>query len=515
MSGNAKSSLSYPIEVEFHRHRYFEYEKDLAKREIAQIAGISKLVTTPTGFHLFGDVQVDSLRQMAYVAKIHTGLGTIPTFQHELEESYRSVSGNHNRQATRYSAHGLHEYKGKFNPQLARFLLNYLETENTSRILDPFCGSGTTLVESALRGSVALGVDSNPLAVFISNAKLKALTINPDQIESALNAVLKDITRDRLTIKKNSHSTDTRTEYLKKWFPRDTFILLEKLRRAITHHAGEAESILFCLTSNLLREYSLQEPSDLRIRRRTSPMPSLRLIDVLQDQTTSFLRRLRSSQEVTGLLPRKSKAVIADSRLLDRLADNDETDFRRFDAVITSPPYATALPYIDTQRLSLVCLGLISADAIREFEADAIGSREVRRQDGDLDFRIKSNSDNLPAPVADFCMTLLKAVGKSDGFRRKAVPTVIYRYFSDMQQVFKQLPNVLRKGARLGFVVGPSHTTLGGKRFDIKTPETLATIANSLGFRTREVLPLQTYQRYGLHKKNSIQKESLTILELI
>ena len=50
---------------------------------------------------------------------------------------------------------------------------------------------------------------------------------------------------------------------------------------------------------------------------------------------------------------------------------------RAFDAVITSPPYATALPYIDTQRLSLVLLGLIGADELRATEAALVGAREI------------------------------------------------------------------------------------------------------------------------------------------
>jgi site-specific DNA-methyltransferase (cytosine-N4-specific) len=47
-------------------------------------------------------------------------------------------------------AHGLHEYKGKFNPQIVSSILNILEVNEKSKILEPFCGSGTTLYESAL-----------------------------------------------------------------------------------------------------------------------------------------------------------------------------------------------------------------------------------------------------------------------------------------------------------------------------------------------------------------------------
>src|SRR4029077_19971919 len=52
-------------------------------------------------------------------------------------------------------------------------------------------------------------------------------------------------------------------------------------------------------------------------------------------------------------------------------------DIGRVDAVITSPPYATALPYLDTDRLSLIVLGLLSRDRHRRAEANMIGTREI------------------------------------------------------------------------------------------------------------------------------------------
>ena len=90
---------------------------------------------------------------------------------------------------------------------------------------------------------------------------------------------------------------------------------------------------------------------------------------------------------------------------------------------------------------------------------------------------------------------------------------LIYRYFAEMRQVFAGLRSVLRSGARLAFVVGANHTTLGGQTFRIDSAESLANIAEHLGFRIAEVLRLETYQRYGLHQKNSINTENLTILE--
>src|SRR5438445_4486709 len=195
LSGNVDlhNGESHGVNLYFHAYSYFPYEKDLARREVRQVAGVSDLKEMESCFRLPASVGTEKLRALTYVAEIISSEGRFSTFQHELEESHRRVSGLGKRQATRYSVHGLHEYKGRFNPQVVRFLLNYFGARRRTKVLDPFCGSGTTLVEAALHGCVGVGVDMNPLAVFLSNAKLRALATSATEIESALLAVLKSV----------------------------------------------------------------------------------------------------------------------------------------------------------------------------------------------------------------------------------------------------------------------------------------------------------------------------------
>jgi site-specific DNA-methyltransferase (cytosine-N4-specific) len=160
-----------------------------------------------------------------------------------------------------------------------------------------------------------------------------------------------------------------------------------------------------------------------------------------------------------------------------------------------------------------VWLGLCSPDAIRHLDAQVVGSRELRQQSRDWNSRLYENADDLPPAIGSFCRRLAMSVGSKDGFRRQAVPLVVYRYFADLRGVFLGLTRILNPGALLAFVVGPNQTTLGGQHFIIDTPSFLALIATELGFKVREIIPLQTYQRYGLHQKNSIRGEDLTIME--
>jgi site-specific DNA-methyltransferase (cytosine-N4-specific) len=185
---------------------------------------------------------------------------------------------------------------------------------------------------------------------------------------------------------------------------------------------------------------------------------------------------------------------------------------KKFDAVITSPPYASALPYVDTQRLSLVWLQLVPAHQLAKLQSDLVGSREFYgTQKSEWARRFQSNIDSLPQSVSQFCNRLQDSLSARDGFRRKVVPVLLYRYLVGMQNMFRAIRPYLAKSAPFALIVGQNHTTLGGRRFDIDTPSLLAEIAGREGFRDIEHFELQTYQRYSIHRRNAVCREELLV----
>ena len=82
----------------------------------------------------------------------------------------------------RYGTHGIHEYRGKFFPQLVSSLINIAGVKPHGIIGDPMSGSGTTPVEAVLHGCHGLGVDMNPLSIFLAKTKCRLLTVKPDTL---------------------------------------------------------------------------------------------------------------------------------------------------------------------------------------------------------------------------------------------------------------------------------------------------------------------------------------------
>ena len=73
-----------------------------------------------------------------------------------------------------------------------------------------------------------------------------------------------------------------------------------------------------------------------------------------------------------------------------------------------------------------------------------IGSREMKRREQlNLTQQLQDNARGLPDSQARFCRRLARAVGLQDGFRRQAVPTLIYRYMADMRDGFRTVARLL------------------------------------------------------------------------
>ena len=532
------------VDFYWHSYKYLPYEKELALRELKALNGVEPKQKTNTAVSVYSSAKwKTSACNITYFMK---GVGedgsTIMPIQTLLEASASTINSLESykpfrsevslqRQSTRYSAHGIHEYRGKFNPQIVRAIGNIIGLKPKDWVLDPFCGCGTTLLESAHIGWNAIGIDLNPLGVIISDAKIAALKIPASILnsqiqilESKLLKLSKGLSFDQafsqiqmLGITKNNWQADFEYhDYLRKWFKES---VLAQLSAIVTHidslPSKEVQTILRVILSDILREVSLQDAADLRIRRRKSPAENLPVIPLFLNSMKRKVQTILRAREFIPHIETTQRALLGDAKYCsDLIRKNPEFESVKFNAAITSPPYSTALPYIDMHRLSLVFLGLVTPREIHSLERSLVGNREItRKHRQQIEQNIEKNSSNLPIECVAFCSEMKKAVNsKTDGFRKQDKPALVYEYLSNMATMFEQVYQLLQEGAIYALIVGKNTSVLGGKSFVINTPEHLSLIAQSKGFDVEEIIELDTYQRFDIHKENSIRSEDLLLL---
>ncbi|MFD2246659.1 DNA methyltransferase [Pontibacter ruber] len=494
------------VNLFWHKYKFFPYEKKLAIREIETLLAPQEIHESKDKVTVLAPQNKVNLSRLVYFSHTQTNGALVETTQFKFENGART-NVRLKKQNTRYSAHGLHEYKGKFNPQVVRSLYNIFGVQEGSLVLDPFCGSGTSLIEAAHHNIQAIGTDINPLAAFIANTKIESLQVSVADLREAKEQLFRDFSVIREDFE--LPEPDIRLAYLIDWFPANILLDIEAFRLATNNLPEIHRNVFLVIASNLLRDYSLQEPSDLRIRRRRTPLPETPFKEALIAAADNSLNNLVFFQSQFGTLATQNHALNLDIR--DAIPDQNIRS--GFDFAITSPPYATALPYIDTQRLSLVWLGMISAREIKNLESDLIGSREFRAKAEQEAWaeNLATNSLELPEEIYDFCFRLYSMLTPNDGFRKKALPSLLYRYFKDMSLAFTSVHSLLRDGGHFALIVGHNHTKIGGKRTDIDTPHFLGILGQSLGFHIHEITPLEAYQRYGLNASNAVERESLIV----
>lgn len=457
--------------------------------------------------------------------------------QQVLVDSLVSSGGLIRRKESNYATHGLHPYKGKFYPQLVRALINLGNIDPPATILDPFMGSGTAILESRLMGYDAIGVDLNPLAYVIAHAKLSAL-----DLDGQLTKYLTDELWNRLSasaIKWGLHpcpimSSDAEPEgapqfdasmlidrlhglielnELSRWFPP---AVLHKYAFLLSNIDTLSNKIFrqFCLIclSSTVRTCSQQDPRDLRIRRRKNPIMDAPVISMFTSKVrfeTAKLKAFCDLRDQKCWILGKHACFVGDARNLTELGDRRLVESDQVDMVITSPPYATALPYIDTDRLSLLLLGLGNTRGIRRLDRSLVGSREFTFTEYKSLTRELMRDDmqkGLPSELIEFLRYLHFENQLLDvGFRRRNLPALLYRYFADMRQALKEIYRVLRPNGQCHLIIGDNRTTLGtGKSIRIQTGRYLEAIARELGFDIQDAIPITVTVEDTVHVKNAI-----------
>ena len=560
--------LSYKYIFKYSQYKFREHEKLLAKYEIFSLfrgKNIIKVEEQNDFLALYTDsfIDLEKLKNLTFTSSVkivtHTKKQTVIPIQVYLEkiadvpfksqnegeirekvaDILKNIHKYPRKRMTRYLVHGFHQYKGRFYPQLVKALLNYAGVNKGDVILDPFCGSGTTLVEARLLGLNSIGVDINPLACLISKVKIESLYFDnledlKAEIKALLHRILEDFIANNLLIYGQppiqtflfpiTERGNNIEELLPpdmpnidKWFNPDVLKKILLIRKNILKIKSEKiKNLCLLALSNILRQVSNQDPEQLRRMLRKKP---IKKVPVYQKFKQSLMQIYLTLYALYELRQRKIiknyESVVEiynkDARNLNFLSDNS------IDLILTSPPYATALPYLDTDRFSLYFLGFVDRKRYKELERNMIGNREISYKERlalELDFLKNYDSLPLPTEAKQLIYKLLTLVRKYKvGFRRKNTPALLYKYFMDMMLCLKEMRRVLKTGKLLIIIVGENRTKIGEKIIRIDTDDIIAKMAKKLGFKLLEKIPVTPPPKHAIHRKQAIMTETIQVFK--
>ncbi len=374
---------------------------------------------------------------------------------------------------TGYITHRYHRYPAKFIPQLAaRLIADYSSPGQT--VLDPFMGSGTTLVEALVAGRRALGLDIN-LAALIA-ARAKTTPIEPSRLQAALSdffaclAPLEGEGKGLFDLPEPLLPPDA--DRLDWWFPPEQQRRLGIVLAAIEEVRDRAvRDFLRCGFSHCLKAASfwlMRSSKPTRDKRKLAdgvphPIPVLR----------SHLSRMeRGNRRFWELLPEEAR----DGRITADIRRGDARQLPWGDGsvglVVTSPPYVTSYEYADLHELTTLWLGWLEGTAGKD---EFIGSSAARAR-GEAE------------PASELARAIADRLTERDAAKAREVS----RYFFDMQLAFAEAHRALAPGGCFCDVIG--NTALKG--VEILNAEVHAELLQAVGFEIetviRRVIPSKT-----------------------
>jgi len=409
------------------------------------------------------------------------------------------------------AAHQWYRFVLSFPPHLVRQYIAKFGLDSRHQVLDPFCGSGTTVVECQKLGIPAVGLEPNPVACFATQTKLQ-WKIDPQEL-----------LRHALMV---AETANRRLEQ-DGFFDDDTYRLLDRPARAngkLSTLPDEALDLLLTnsispipLHKTLVLLETLSENHDDRFSNHERLALATALVDGISN--------LEFGPEV-GVGPAKSDAPVlslwldgirAMAQDLENLSRTKtagaavyQADARdgapmlpanSVDAVITSPPYPNEKDYTRTTRLESVLLGFIkSKDDLRALKKRLVRSNTRGVYKADTDDELVAGHPQIESIAAAIEKRRVE-LNKDSGFER-LYARVTKLYFGGMARHLAGLRRVLRPGARLAYVVGDQASYL---RVMIRTGQLLAGIAESLGY---EVTGLDLFRtRLATATKEQLREE--------
>jgi excisionase family DNA binding protein len=269
---------------------------------------------------------------------------------------------------TGYLTHSIHPYPAKFIPQIPKTLIRELASDGDT-VLDPFCGSGTTLVEALRLECNAIGIDANPLACLISRAKTK--TIDEENVEVLLalanemasigqktNIGTLPLFPDMPPFPLSEKAPDF--DGINDWFDKhviDELAFIKTKCMLLPEHIREIALVAF---SSIVVTVSRQDSDTRYVRRKKNINPG----DTLQYFSRSLRNATMRNVELSNEINKHLSVKIYENNILS------SPQIEPVDLVVCSPPYPNAYSYHLYHRTRMLWLEMNQP----KFKQEEIGS---------------------------------------------------------------------------------------------------------------------------------------------
>ena len=495
------------------------FEQKLAMRELLALLNSGDEVVRDLGLYVVRTTKSEECLRHHLTYWRRVGRSRLePTVQETLEFTQNGLSQTnerknlHNTRRLRYGPHDLHEYRGKFFPQLVRSLINISGIPEGALVLDPMSGSGTTACEALAAGRSFIGADLNPLSILIARVKASLLSEYPAAFLETTVGYMDNFQFERVLPKLVWEPDDL--QYMGRWFDP---LAIEDIASIIVEIRNIPKPLYkdffrVCL-SNVIRSVSWQKNTDLRVRKEIVPYQPGQAIERFKKEATAQINRI---YPYLCVLPRYEFPISLDFRRGNAIdiASIFPEFLSKVDLLITSPPYATALPYLDTDRLSLIALGLLSRKLHKNVEAEMIGTREVTervRRAAWEDYQNRKEERPREIPL------LIDRIAEHNhceqvGFRRRNLPALLGKYFLDMLDAMRTTHSLMKNGAHGYYIVGNNSTVVDGEKIEIPTDRFLFKIGEKAGWTCRELIPMELLVSRDIFKENRGSAETILCL---
>ncbi|GAB2449527.1 adenine-specific DNA methylase [Conyzicola lurida] len=390
--------------------------------------------------------------------------------------------------------HQIFRFPAKFHPPAVDALIERF-TQPGQTILDPFCGSGTLLVEAAIAGRNSVGSDVDPLAVAISKAKIssyrtaelqKSFADAADQTrawertdERYKSLAFADISASEASAEQ-SELWVPEIPKLDHWFRRYVVSDLARIRAWIAQHQTDPEiqELLLVVFGSIIRNSSNADPVPVSGLEVTAHMLRKDAAGRVVNPFALFRKALKKTEKAVMSFSalRAATEVTADVKLRDAQQLGDLNDI---DAIITSPPYQNAVDYYRRHQLEMFWLGHTESQKDRlELLPRYIGRARVASS------HPSANEKWRGTPQVQAWLDQMRNHGES---RARDFQV----YFASMTRVFESMSTILKPGSPAIFIVGRS--TWNG--IEIPTDELFVELAGP-HFQLSEHLTYPVRNRY-------------------